>query len=163
MSNAPITRAIVYRDPINWVCATPSTAENFSNQAFVAGKEGWDGSPLWIIRSHHKGELCLGKLAIKHRASLIPHAGQEIQVENFEILLAQPSSVHWVPSRNGQVPIRAIHAGNSYDGEPFYIARVGHRGSLTPGKVHPSHQCCYIPFGGSALSFREYEVLCKVD
>lgn len=32
-------------------------------------------------------------------------------------------------------------------------------GSLTPGKVHKSHGCLYIPFNGKETSLRSYEVL----
>ncbi|CAH0751961.1 unnamed protein product [Diatraea saccharalis] len=70
---------------IDWASATPQTAVNYTHRAFVAGKEGWDGSPLWIIRSHHNGEFIPGKLAIKHRASYVPYSGKEVPVHNFEV------------------------------------------------------------------------------
>ncbi|CAH0399177.1 unnamed protein product [Chilo suppressalis] len=156
----PIVQPV--EEPIDWVSATTSSAVNYSHRAFVGGREGWDGSPLWIIRAHHSGEFIPGKLAIKHRAAYVPYCGKEVPVHNFEILLAQPSAVRWLPGSYGQVPIGAIPAGNTHAGEPLYIARVSHQGSFTPGKVHPSHQCSYISFGGREMSFREYEVLCKV-
>ncbi|XP_075976237.1 uncharacterized protein LOC142976643 isoform X2 [Anticarsia gemmatalis] len=149
-------------ETIDWADATPSTAVALSHKAFVAGKEGWDGSPIWVIRAHHSGDFVPGKLAIKSRAAYIPHAGKEVPVHNFEVLLAQPHMVRWLPASNGQVPVGAIPAGNTHSGEPLYIARVQHQRSVTPGKVHPSHGCCYISFGGSEISYKSYEVLCKI-
>ncbi|XP_028166326.1 vegetative cell wall protein gp1-like isoform X1 [Ostrinia furnacalis] len=147
---------------IDWVSATTATAASYSGRAYVAGREGWDGSPLWVIRAHHNGEFIPGKLAPRHKAAYVAHAGKEVPVHSFEILLAKPYAVHWVASNYGQVPPGAIAAGNTHAGEPLYIARVSHQNSITPGKVHPSHQCAYISFSGSELSFKHYDVLCKV-
>ncbi|XP_075976236.1 uncharacterized protein LOC142976643 isoform X1 [Anticarsia gemmatalis] len=157
-----VSKILTGHETIDWADATPSTAVALSHKAFVAGKEGWDGSPIWVIRAHHSGDFVPGKLAIKSRAAYIPHAGKEVPVHNFEVLLAQPHMVRWLPASNGQVPVGAIPAGNTHSGEPLYIARVQHQRSVTPGKVHPSHGCCYISFGGSEISYKSYEVLCKI-
>ncbi|XP_041968107.1 uncharacterized protein LOC121725282 [Aricia agestis] len=150
------------QEVIDWAPATTSTANSLMTQAYYAGREGWDGSPLWVIRAHHNGNLVPGKLAIHHKAAYIPFAGLEVPVHNFEVLCAQQNAVQWIPANNGSVPPQAIIAGNTHSAEPLYIGRVRHRGSLTPGKVHPSHNCCYISFGGSETSYRQYEVLCRV-
>lgn len=65
----------------------------------------------------------------------------------------------WVHSGNGHVPNGAVLCGNTVSGEPLYIGRTHHEGSLTPGKIHRSHGCLYIPFGGAEQSFLNYEVL----
>lgn len=66
----------------------------------------------------------------------------------------------WESSSNGCVPSSALIAGNDR-GEEMYIGRVYHEsGALVPGKVHGSHGCCYIPWEGKELSYRQYEVLC---
>lgn len=72
-------------DPIQWIHSSPHTAQSLAHRAVVAGKEGWDSSPLWVIRAHHSGDLIPGKLAIKHRHGFIPFAGQELTVHNFEV------------------------------------------------------------------------------
>ncbi|KAJ8724421.1 hypothetical protein PYW08_015895 [Mythimna loreyi] len=148
--------------PIEWIPATTSDVATLTHRAYVAGREGWDGSPLCVIRSHHSGEFIPGKLAIKHRAAYVPHGGREIPVHNFEVLCCSPHAVRWLHSSNGQVPVGAIAAGNTHNGEPLYIGRVRHMQSLTPGKVHPSHGCCYISFGGSEITHKTYEVLCRI-
>ncbi|XP_050349432.1 uncharacterized protein LOC126772867 [Nymphalis io] len=148
---------------IDWVPATPATAQTLYGKAYVAGREGWDGSPLWAIRAHHNGNLVPGKLAIKHKAAYIPFAGKEIPVHNFEVLCAPSYAVHWVPGNQGQVPPNAIIAGNTHTAEPLYLGRARHRGSLSPGKIHASHGCCYISFSGSEVSYKQYEVLCRTE
>ncbi|XP_061704752.1 uncharacterized protein LOC133516049 [Cydia pomonella] len=152
-----------YADLIDWVPATGFSAPGLVERAFVAGKEGWDGSPLCVIRAHHSGELVPGKLAIKHRSAYIPHGGKEVPVHNFEVLCVPEHMVHWVTASHGSVPPDAIIAGNTHNAEPLYICRVKHLKSITPGKVHPSHGCAYISFGGSEHSYKHYEVLCKVN
>jgi len=37
--------------------------------------------------------------------------------------------------------------------------RAHHMGSVIVGKVHPSHHCCYIAYGGNEHKKDEYEVL----
>ncbi|KAF9406996.1 hypothetical protein HW555_012834 [Spodoptera exigua] len=147
---------------IEWIPSTGSDVGTLRHRAFVAGREGWDGSPICVIRAHHNGEFVPGKLAIKHQAAYIPHAGREIPVHNFEVLCASSHAVRWLPSSNGQVPVGAIPAGNTHNGEPLYIGRVTHMGSITPGKVHPSHGCCYISFSGAEVAHKSYDVLCRI-
>ncbi|XP_045494361.1 uncharacterized protein LOC123693349 [Colias croceus] len=153
---------IVDAPPIDWVPATRSTAYSLMGRAFVAGKEGWDNSPLWAIRVHHDAGLIPGKLAVTHGAAYIPLAGKEVAVQEFEILCTDPSLVQWVSTSRDEIPENAIPAGNTHVGEPLYLGRVKHRGSMTPGKVHPSHKCCYISFGGSEVAYKRYEILCEV-
>ncbi|XP_034234202.1 uncharacterized protein LOC117641171 isoform X1 [Thrips palmi] len=67
--------------------------------------------------------------------------------------------VSWVRGSNGQVPANALVAGRTVQGENLYVGRFRHAGTMTPGKVHVSHRCCYIPYGGNEVSATSYEVL----
>ena len=49
--------------------------------------------------------------------------------------------------------------GCTSENEKLYIGRVFHDGTHTPGKIHPSHNTCYVPYGGEELSFSDYEAL----
>ncbi|XP_005180313.2 uncharacterized protein LOC101888348 isoform X2 [Musca domestica] len=70
------------------------------------------------------------------------------------------ASETWVPASNGVVPPNAVSGG--IDGsDNLYIARARHSNDLIPGKLHPSHGCCYVPYGGVEHSHKEYEVLCN--
>ncbi|KAL3220947.1 hypothetical protein MRX96_005380 [Rhipicephalus microplus] len=44
-------------------------------------------------------------------------------------------------------------------GEPLYIGRAYHEGTLTIGKVQPSRRCLSIPYGGEEHCYSDYEVL----
>lgn len=48
---------------------------------------------------------------------------------------ARPETVRWIEARNGIMPPKAVAAGHTSDGEPLYVGRAKHQGSLTPGKV----------------------------
>lgn len=63
-------------------------------------------------------------------------------------------------SGGGHVPSNAFTAGHTIHGEPLYIGRAHHMGTLTPGKVHTSHGCLYIPYDGAEVAIQQYEVLC---
>lgn len=69
----------------------------------------------------------------------------------------------WVQS-DGNIPEQAFEIGYSKSGEALLVGRTHFQGSLTPGKIHRSHGCLYIPFGGVEHSFQSnYEVLIRVD
>ncbi|GBP08112.1 hypothetical protein EVAR_2910_1 [Eumeta japonica] len=131
--NADTVRVV--EDSIDWVQTTPFNAPQLSGRAVVAGYEGHDGSPLWVIRARHNNDLVPGKYAVKHRAAFIPFAGKEISVQDIEVMIAQPGAVRWVPSSHGAIPTGAIAAGNSANLEPLYIGRAHYMLSLTPGKA----------------------------
>lgn len=67
----------------------------------------------------------------------------------------------WVDCTHGVVPPNAVQAG--FDGEQLYVGRARHAGDIIPGKVVPSHQVCYIPWGGAEQAKTEYQVLCNCD
>lgn len=67
--------------------ATTSSATSLTNRAVVAGYEGHDGSPLWVIRARLEGELIPGKLAIKHHGAYVPWDGKENVVHSFEVII----------------------------------------------------------------------------
>ncbi|XP_026333588.1 uncharacterized protein LOC113240478 [Hyposmocoma kahamanoa] len=160
--SAAVKKATPLQDCIQWVPSSPHSAQSLSHRAVVAGKEGYDSSPLWVIRAHHSGDHIPGKLAIKHKQAYVAFGGNEVIVHNFEVLCAPAHLIRWKPASNGAVPAGAIPGGHTKTGETLYIARVDHMNSLTPGKVHRSHGCMYISFGGKEVRHTQYEVLCKI-
>jgi hypothetical protein len=88
----------------------------------------------------------------------VPYGGEEVEKEDFEVLRA--GEFVWEFCTGGSVPEGAITCGQTADGEVLYIGRCLYSGTQTPGKVHPSHACLYIPFDGAEVSVAEYEVLC---
>lgn len=66
----------------------------------------------------------------------------------------------WEFASNGAVPEGAVLCGQTAEGEALYIGRCLYQGTQTPGKVHPSHNCLYIPFDGAEVQITDYEVLC---
>uniref|UniRef100_A0A182IQW8 Uncharacterized protein n=1 Tax=Anopheles atroparvus TaxID=41427 RepID=A0A182IQW8_ANOAO len=116
-----------------------------------------DGSPIYVGRAYHEGDQLPAKVVPSKQAAYVSHNGMEIFKTHFEVLTG--TGFTWVGSSNGHVPAGAVLAGNTTTGEPLYVGRTHHEGSLTPGKVHRTHGCLYIPFGGAEQSFLTYEVL----
>lgn len=69
-------------------------------------------------------------------------------------------SLRWEHCKHGHVPKDAVFGGwEAGKGEPLFVGRAHHAGSLIPGKVHPSHRCLYVAYGGAEHKKDEYEVL----
>ncbi|XP_052863072.1 uncharacterized protein LOC128269719 [Anopheles cruzii] len=117
---------------------------------------GSDGEDLFIIRARHEGALLPGKLAASHGAAYVAWGGAENPKAEYEVLCDYNGV--FVPVSGSDIPATALPAGETEDGEPLFIGRVNHEGTVTVGKVQPSHGVCYIPYGGQELAFAEYEV-----
>lgn len=105
----------------------------------------------------HEGDQLPAKVIPSKQACYVSHNGLEIFKPNYELLSGHGFT--WVGSSNGHVPAGAVLAGNTSGGEPLFIGRAHHEGSLTPGKIHRAHGCIYIPFNGREESILHYEVL----
>lgn len=126
------------------------------HNAVRAGQDA-DGSIIYVGRSTHQGDLIPCKVLPTKRAAYVAHGGKEVFVGNYEVLTG--SGFTWIGSSNGHTPAGAVLVGNQRNGEPLYMGRANFQGSLTPGKVHKSHGCLYIPFAGAEHSIVQYEVL----
>ncbi|KAF9418599.1 hypothetical protein HW555_004647 [Spodoptera exigua] len=148
--SAPSAPGYAYNAPygpvVEWISTTPTDAHALSERAIFGGYY-YDGSPLWVIRARFEGDLVPGKLAIKHQAAFVPWGGKENSVKKIEVCCARvsPEWVRWQETREANIPQNAIIAGSTSNGEPLYVGRAREDGSLTPGKVHPSHKVLYIP------------------
>uniref|UniRef100_A0A069DR30 Putative two dm9 repeat protein n=1 Tax=Panstrongylus megistus TaxID=65343 RepID=A0A069DR30_9HEMI len=116
-----------------------------------------NGAPIYVGRSFHGGDLLPAKVTPAHGCAYISYAGSEISKQDYEVLCS--NHVAWKFCEGGAVPPEAIRIGNTSDGEHLFMGRTMVEGTLTPGKVHPSHGCLYVPFDGRELSFPTYEVL----
>ena len=137
----------------NWVDAS---AGQIPPGAVVGGQD-CSGEPLYVARAQHEGALIPGKLCASHGCAYVPWGGLEHGKPQYQVLVGGPNN--WVRTSGSNVPPGAFPGGQSEDGEPLFVGRVNHEGSLTTGKVQQSHGVCYISFGGQELGFPEYEVL----
>lgn len=83
--------------------------------------------------------------------------GAEVFVENFEVLTDEQNFA-WEPASDGRVAAGAVSTGRDGNDE-IYIGRAPFQGSMTIGKVHPSHRCLYLPYNGKEERTTNYEVL----
>ncbi|CAG9764549.1 unnamed protein product [Ceutorhynchus assimilis] len=129
--------------------ATPSTA--------IHGGYDIDGTQIYVGRAFHEGDWLPAKVMPEKNVAYVAYNGQEHAKDRYQVLCEQ--RFDWVPSSGGHVPPGAVEGGRTSDGETLYVGRVHHEGSLTVGKVHPSHGACYIPFGGREIGNDSYEIL----
>ncbi|KAK7793959.1 hypothetical protein R5R35_005821 [Gryllus longicercus] len=124
--------------------------------AVRAGRDR-DGDPIFVGRAWHEGDLLPAKVVPNKGGAYVCWGGTEHHKDQYEVMC--DASAAWVDTQGGDVPEGAVPIGQTSDGERLYMGRVMHDGALTPGKVHPSHGVCYIPYGGQELSFPQYEIL----
>ena len=123
----------------------------------VVGGQDCNGEPIYVARAQHEGAMIPGKLVASHGVTFVAWGGQEHGKPQYQVLVGGPNN--WIRTNGSNVPPGAFPGGESEDGEPLFIGRVNHEGSLTTGKVQQSHGVCYIPFAGQELGFPEYEIL----
>ena len=54
----------------------------------------------------------------------------------------------WITAAGGQLPEGALPSGESESGEPLFVGRATHEGTLTVGKVSSSLHSQSAPFSG---------------
>lgn len=118
---------------------------------------GFDNEQLYIGRARHEGALLPGKVVPSHGVCYVPWGGAEHGKDDYEVLCGCEAA--WIQSVGGNLPEGALPSGESEDGEPLFVGRAQHEGTVTVGKVQASHNCCYIPYGGQEIGYPEYEVL----
>lgn len=149
----PTASPLVRRAP-TWV---PAAAGEIPDTAFEGGQD-INGETLYIARARHEEALIPGKMVPSHGVTYVSWSGAEHAKGEYEVL-CNGGDATWVQCAGGAVPPNAFPAGNTEDGETLYIGRATHEGSLTIGKVQPSHNVCYIPFDGVEVPKEEFEVL----
>lgn len=118
---------------------------------------GSDDEPLFVGRARHEGALIPGKVKPSHSVCYVPWGGGEHGKPEYQVLCG--GNPTWVPTSGGNIPSNAIPSGETEEGEPLFVGRVSHEGTITVGKVQPSHSVLYIPYGGAEVAFPEYEIL----
>ncbi|XP_064472455.1 uncharacterized protein LOC135386870 [Ornithodoros turicata] len=141
--------------PFHWVSASHG---NVPHNAVPGGRDS--GETLYVGRAHKGGDLIPGKIIPSHRVICVPRMGWEYPITSYEALVCDDSSqLSWVEESGGKLPPGAIQGGVTANGEPLYIARAHHRGTLAIGKLECSHGCAYIAYGSGEYAYSEYEVL----
>jgi hypothetical protein len=138
--------------PAQWV---PACDGQIPQQAVSVGT-ATDGAPLYLARVDYMGGRQPGKVRRGVPVAHFSYAGRTVEARCYEVFTGQGS---WVRASNGWVPQGALQVGREADGSPLYAARAYYQGSLQIGKVRPGFGGALIPFGGSEVKVRDYEVL----
>ncbi|XP_026474975.1 uncharacterized protein LOC113378634 isoform X1 [Ctenocephalides felis] len=123
--------------------------------ALSGGKDG--DEELFVGRARHEGALLPGKIVPSHGVCYVAWGGGEHGVQEYQVLCSCDGT--WVATQGANIPDGALPAGETEDGEPLFVGRAEHEGTVTVGKVQVSHGVCYIPYAGQEMGFDTYEVL----
>ncbi|RWS20953.1 uncharacterized protein B4U80_03761 [Leptotrombidium deliense] len=124
----------------------------------VRGGEDVNGESLFVGRVVHEGDTLPGKIVPSQGVCYVSHAGTEHAHKSYQVLVSD-YELKWKQAEHGNVEKRAIMAGCTVDGQPLFIGRTYHDGSLVIGKVLPSQKTLYFPFAGNEHTADKYEVL----
>ncbi|XP_015610509.1 uncharacterized protein LOC107275171 isoform X2 [Cephus cinctus] len=129
-------------------------AEGLPRNAVMASEDG-----LYVGRAHHRESVTPG--GVRSNVCTLPWGGAAHEKKDFQVLCGK--DINWIKGWQGSVPLYALPAGETEDGNALFIGRILHDGIYYIGKVQPDHQGCYIPLNGQEISYLEYEVLVVND
>ncbi|KOB76685.1 Farnesoic acid O-methyltransferase, partial [Operophtera brumata] len=113
-----------------------------------------------LIVGYENGEaLYLGRVLQEERGTMIP--GKYVPSKQCLIILCGYNA-SWLQTYDGCIPPHAVPGGYE-SGKPLFIGRARVDDNLIPGKVHCSHQTCYLPYSNTEINMREYEILVIPD
>lgn len=150
----------VHGPHVHWSPAGPGW---LATPQSVVGGFDLNGETIYVGRAlHSSGDVIPGKIVPSHGVCYVAYGGQEHASRAYQVMQTH-AGVHlqWSPSTGYGVPHGAVKAGQTATGEALYVGRIQHAGSFVVGKVQPSHNALYIPFGGQEIAYHHgYEVLC---
>lgn len=152
----------MYQPPVPvYLAWVPTSGSNIPHNAVVGGRDNTSREDLYIGRTQHDNNFSPGKVARSHKCLYVPYGGKEMPFSNYDILVSDTqSSLKWIPESGGRIPEHSVQGGFTQNGEPLYIARAkAPDGGMCVGKLHRSHKCCYVPWGGKEHAQQSYEVL----
>uniref|UniRef100_A0A182NM72 Uncharacterized protein n=1 Tax=Anopheles dirus TaxID=7168 RepID=A0A182NM72_9DIPT len=141
-------------------CSQDEQKTAASTDMVIAGKDR-NGNTIYVGRAPHEGDMLPANVIPARKISYVCYDGQEIAKTDFKVLVS--GEYEWKYNCNGKVPSTALKVGQTFEGESLYMGRAIYNGSMIPGKVHPSHGCCYLPDKGKEVSAIKYEVLCIIS
>jgi hypothetical protein len=124
----------------------------------VRGGKDINGETLYVGRVVHGSDTLPGKIVPSHGVCYVAYEGKEHAYNSYQVLCSN-REMKWKKAKSGDIKKRAVVGGRTATDEPLYIGRAWNDGSLVIGKIHPSHEVLYFPFGGKELSSHDYEVL----
>jgi hypothetical protein len=124
----------------------------------VHGGKDINGETLYVGRVVHGHDTLPGKINPSHGVCYVAFGGDEHAYDCYQVLCSN-REMKWEKAHSGDIKKRTIVGGRTKTGEPLYIGRAWHAGSLIIGKIHLSHGVLYFPFDGKEFKTHDYEVL----
>ena len=175
-SKLPKLSHITY-PPINWVTISDG---HLPPNAIAAGVAP-NGEVLYVGRREYARDLIPGYIVPSEKCLHICYgSGEHIYSSDYEALtIEDQDGFEWGVYSNGDVPQNAvignkrrdalcvgrtvtgsdISTATTWQKVPINLPHVSVVNTQLPGKIHSSHRCLYVPWGGKEIIYRSYEVL----
>ncbi|KAG8683114.1 hypothetical protein FRC08_014523, partial [Ceratobasidium sp. 394] len=148
------------QEPAHWVL---THGIQIPQGAFVGGQEH-DGTPLYVARAFFEGGVHPGKVSPNFKkGAIIGWGGDEIEVENYEVLIANPQAVRWAESSEKfniqSLGARPVEGGYEADKTPLFIVQAPYKNGTHPGKTSEKLGNADITYGGNEKRVDTFRVL----
>jgi len=147
------------RGPLTWVL---THGTQIPKGALVGGQES-DGTPLYIARTFFEGGIHPGKVGPNFKkGAIIGYDGEEIELENYEVLLGDAQTIRWEDTSRFSVQSlggRPVEGGREADGTPLFIVQAPYKDGVHPGKTSEKLGNADITYGGHEKRIDRFRVL----
>ncbi|KAK4002256.1 C3 and PZP alpha-2-macroglobulin domain-containing protein 8 [Daphnia magna] len=128
-----------------------NTEEPFKVTHF-AFSTGWGSAGAWIFDDEEQSSSSSSSSSEEEDAEKIRQRGKKP-------FFRRPGV--WLDMKDGKLPMRAVIGGVDSSGEKIYVGRLKKDGTLLPGKIVPSHNCCYAAHDGQECGSSKFQVLVR--
>jgi len=148
------------RGPVTWIFYDSLAQHQELEEHLIVGGDQ-NGRPWYIARAQHNGGLRPGKCN-PDVGAFIGYEKESIQVKQYEILIGNKNSIHWVKA-SGRLEVQKlgfqpVEGGRDENGQELFVIRSHASGGLHPG--HAGNDGAFVTVEEEEISVKEYEVLC---
>lgn len=131
---------------MKWI---PASNGELPPDAVMASRSG--KQKLYIGRAEVMGSVAPGAVIPERKACFVPWGGKSHERKQYEVLC---TSGRFVPVESYNILLSGTPAGVSEQGEPLYIGRAKHRGTMISGKIQRSYDTFYLPHKGKEVELK---------
>lgn len=130
--------------------------EKIPDMAQPSGREMPENKDIYLVKTHHNGEDCIGKYMLEWDGGNFPVGDVEVMLPNFQVWIGKGTWRKWDANSTKAIPM-----GRSKWGKPIYAVRASYENGTHPGTLIQGETKARIPWGGKVVFLDQFEILEK--